>query len=32
MSLTLDIGQREAALDFSGTSAQTPDNVNAPRR
>ncbi len=31
VSLTVDAGRREATLDFSGTSAQTPDNFNAPK-
>jgi 5-oxoprolinase (ATP-hydrolysing) len=31
VSLTVDAGRREARLDFTGTSAQTPDNFNAPK-
>jgi 5-oxoprolinase (ATP-hydrolysing) len=31
VSLTVDAGRREATLDFTGTSAQTPDNFNAPK-
>jgi 5-oxoprolinase (ATP-hydrolysing) len=29
--LTVDTARREATLDFTGTSAQTPDNFNAPK-
>ena len=31
VKLTVDTARREATLDFTGTSAQTPDNFNAPR-
>ncbi len=31
VSLTVDLRRREATLDFSATSAQTPDNFNAPK-
>ena len=29
--VTVDATRREAAIDFTGTSAQTPDNFNAPK-
>mgnify|MGYP002143189329 FL=1 len=31
VALTVDAVRRTATLDFTGTSAQTPDNFNAPR-
>ena len=29
--VAVDVARREAAIDFTGTSAQTPDNFNAPK-
>jgi 5-oxoprolinase (ATP-hydrolysing) len=31
VSVTVDAARREASIDFSGTSAQLPDNFNAPK-
>ncbi len=31
VNLTVDTGRREATIDFTGTSAQLPDNFNAPK-
>jgi 5-oxoprolinase (ATP-hydrolysing) len=31
VKLTVDTAQREATIDFSGTSAQLPNNFNAPK-
>jgi 5-oxoprolinase (ATP-hydrolysing) len=31
VSVRIDAGQRSACIDFTGTSAQLPDNFNAPR-
>jgi 5-oxoprolinase (ATP-hydrolysing) len=31
VAVTVDRGKRSAVLDFAGTSAQQPDNFNAPR-
>ncbi len=31
VKVTVDLARREATIDFSGTSAQLPDNFNAPK-
>ena len=31
VKVTVDTARREAVIDFSGTSAQLPDNFNAPK-